>query len=389
MTISTETHRQLTQWRHHLHANPELGFEEQATSDFVAARLAEMGLEVTRGIGGTGLVGTLRSGSGNRAIGLRADMDALAIREVEGRDHGSRNPGKMHACGHDGHTTMLLGAAQHLAAQPHFSGTVHFIFQPAEEHGRGALRMIEDGLFERFPVEEVYGIHNMPGIPVGHFATRSGPFMGAEDNFEIVVTGKGVHAARPHSGVDPIVAASAIVMGLQTIVSRRIDPTKPCVVSVTEFITNGTRNVIPSEVRIKGDCRSFLPEVSASIELEMRRLVESIAAGYAASATVDYTREFVPTINAPETTEAAVRVARSILGSDAVDADCALRMGSEDFAHMLARVPGTFVNLGNGAAGTAGAIPLHNPGYDFNDEIIPLGVAYYTALVADRLPPEA
>lgn len=389
MTINASTHLQLTQWRHHLHANPELGFEEQATSDFVAAHLSEMGLEVTRGIGGTGLVGTLRAGRGNRTIGLRADMDALAIQEVEGRDHGSRSPGKMHACGHDGHTTMLLGAAQHLAVHPHFSGTVHFIFQPAEEHGRGALRMIEDGLFERFPVEEIYGIHNMPGIPVGHFATRTGPFMGAEDNFEIVVTGKGVHAARPHSGVDPIVTASAIVMGLQTIVSRRIDPTKPCVVSVTEFITNGTRNVIPSEVRIKGDCRSFLPEVSASIETEMRRLVEAIAAGYAASATVHYSREFVPTINAPETTEAAVRVARDILGPDAVDDDCALRMGSEDFAHMLARVPGTFVNLGNGAAGTAGATPLHNPGYDFNDEIIPLGVAYYVALVADRLPPEA
>ena len=389
MTISTSTHLQLTQWRHHLHANPELGFEEQATSDFVAARLAEMGLEVTRGIGGTGLVGTLRAGSGNRAIGLRADMDALAIQEVEGRDHGSRSPGKMHACGHDGHTTMLLGAAQHLAAHPHFSGTVHFIFQPAEEHGRGALRMIEDGLFDQFPVEEIYGIHNMPGIPVGHLATRTGPFMGAEDNFEIVVTGKGVHAARPHSGVDPIVTASAIVMGLQTIVSRRIDPTKPCVVSVTEILTNGTRNVIPSEVRIKGDCRSFLPEVSASIETEMRRLVEAIATGYSASATVSYTREFVPTINAPETTEAAVRVARIILGPDAVDDDCSLRMGSEDFAHMLDRVPGTFVNLGNGAAGTDGATPLHNPGYDFNDEIIPLGVAYYAALVADRLPPEA
>ncbi|CAH1658227.1 M20 aminoacylase family protein [Chelatococcus asaccharovorans] len=386
MTLSASTHEQLTQWRRHLHAHPELGFEEQATSDFVAARLAEMGIAVTRGLGGTGLVGTLRAGTGNRSIGLRADMDALAIHEVPGRDHGSRTPGKMHACGHDGHTTMLLGAAQHLAADPAFSGTVHFIFQPAEEHGRGALSMIEDGLFERFPMDEIYGIHNMPGIPVGHFATRPGPFMGAEDNFEIVVNGKGVHAARPHSGVDPIVTASAVVMGLQTIVSRRIDPTKPCVVSVTEFITNGTRNVIPSEVRIKGDCRSFLPEVSAAIETEMRRLVESIAAAYAASASVSYSREFVPTINAADTTEASVRVARKILGPDAVDADCPLRMGSEDFAHMLARVPGTFVNLGNGAAGTAGATPLHNPAYDFNDEIIPLGVAYYAALVADRLP---
>ncbi|CAN7369525.1 M20 aminoacylase family protein [Devosia sp. LjRoot3] len=389
MTISPSTHAHLTQWRRHLHSHPELGFEETATSDFVAERLAEMGIEITRGIGRTGVVGTLRAGTGNRSIGLRADMDALAIQEVDGRDHGSQIRGKMHACGHDGHTTMLLGAAQHLAANPDFSGTVHFIFQPAEEHGRGALSMIEDGLFERFPVEEIYGIHNMPGIPVGHFATRPGPFMGAEDNFEIVVTGKGVHAARPHSGVDPIVTASAIVMGLQTIVSRRIDPTKPCVVSVTEFITNGTRNVIPSEVRIKGDCRSFLPEVSAAIETEMRRLVESIAAGYAASATVSYSREFVPTINAVETTEAAIRVARMVLGADAVDAECPLRMGSEDFAHMLARVPGTFVNLGNGVAGTPGATPLHNPGYDFNDEIIPLGVAYYAALVADRLPPGA
>jgi len=384
----------MTRWRRQLHAQPELGFQEHATADFVAARLAEFGLEVHRGLGGTGVVGTLRTGANattgrtiTRTIGFRADMDALAIQEVPGRAHGSQAPGRMHACGHDGHTAMLLGAARSLAAAPDFAGTIHFIFQPAEEHGRGAARMIGDGLLRLFPMDEIYGIHNMPGLPVGHLATRPGPFMAAEDNFEILVRGQGVHAARPHHGVDPIVAASAIVLGLQTIVARRLDPMAPAVVSVTEFLTDGTRNVIPTTVRIKGDCRSYRPEVSQAIEAEMRRLAEAIAAGYAAEAEVAYSREFVPVINAQEQTEAALRAATAAFGAAAVDGACDPIMASEDFARFLAEVPGCFVTLGNGASGTAGAVPLHNPAYDFDDAGLPYGVAFLRALARDRLPP--
>ena len=307
---------EMTAWRRHLHAHPELGFEEHATSDFVAAHLAEFGLAVHRGLGGTVVVGTLRAGPANRAIGFRADMDALGIQEMSGRTHGSRTPGRMHACGHDGHTAALLGAAKLLAATPDFSGTIHFIFQPAEEHGRGATRMMADGLFARFPTDEIYGLHNMPGLPLGRLATRAGPLMAAEDNFEITLSGRGVHAARPHKGVDPIVAGSAIVLALQSIVSRRLDPIASAVVSVTEFLTDGARNVIPTTVCIKGDCRSFRPEVSQAIEAEMHRLAPSIAAGYAATAEVSYTREFVPTINAPDQTAAA----RAAFGGDTVNA---------------------------------------------------------------------
>jgi hippurate hydrolase len=346
----------------------------------VAERLRAFGLEVTEGVGGTGVVGTLRAGGGNRAIGLRADMDALAIAEATGLPHASRNHGRMHACGHDGHTAALLGAARALAAAPEFEGTVHFIFQPAEEHGRGMQAMLADGLLQRFPMDEAYGIHNMPGMPVGAFATRVGPLMAAEDNFEIAVAGRGVHAARPHMGVDPILAGSAIVLALQQIVARRPDPVDPAVVSVTEFITDGTRNVIPTAVRIKGDTRSYRPEISAAIEAELRRIAEATAAAHGATATVTYTREFVSTVNHAAQTEAALAAASAVFGT--VGPACPPLMGSEDFAHLLAHVPGNFAFIGNGS----GSAPLHNPAYDFADAALPGAVAYLVALARTRLP---
>jgi len=368
-------------WRRHLHANPETGFAEHATAAFVATRLREFGLEVTTGIGGTGVIGTLRSGGGNRAIGLRADMDALLIEEAApDRPHRSRAPGRMHACGHDGHTAGLLGAARALAAVRDFDGTIHFIFQPAEEHGRGMQAMLDDGLLQRFPMDEAYGIHNMPGIAIGSFATRLGAIMAAEDNFEITVTGRGVHAARPHMGVDAILAGSAIVVALQQVVARRLDPVEPAVVSVTEFITDGTRNVIPATVRIRGDARSYRPQVSAAIEAELRRIAAATAEAHAATATLTYTREFVPTLNAAAPTDAALRAARAAFV--AVDGNCAPVMPSEDFARLLAHVPGNFAFVGNGED----CSPLHNPAYDFDDAALPCIVGYFRALARDRLP---
>ena len=374
---------EMTAWRRHLHAHPETGFEEHATAAFVAERLSAFGLRVTTGLGGTGVVATLRAGNGPRAIALRADMDALLIQEAApDRPHGSRHPGRMHACGHDGHTAALLGAAASLAAAADFDGTVHFLFQPAEEHGRGMLAMLADGLLDRFPMDEAYGIHNMPGLPAGRFATRAGPVLAAEDNFEITITGRGGHAARPHMVIDPILAGSATVLALQQVVSRRLDPVDPAVVSVTEFLTDGTRNVIPGTVRLRGDCRSYHPDISAAIEAELRRIAEATAAAHGATATLAYTREFVPTVNAPGPTEAALRAARAALGEAAVSDTCAPAMASEDFARLLAHVPGNFAFIGNGEA----SAPLHNPGYDFNDDVLAPTVAYLRALVQDRLP---
>ncbi len=369
-------------WRRKLHARPELGFAEHATAGFVAEKLAQFGLEVTAGIGGTGVVGTLRRGNGGRRIGLRADMDALQITEAAPeRTHRSQMPGQMHACGHDGHVAALLGAAAELAAATDFSGTVHFIFQPAEEHGRGMRAMLDDGLLRRFPLDEAYGLHNMPGLPVGHFATRVGALMAAEDVFEITVRGRGGHAARPHTVIDPILAASAVVLSLQQIVARRMDPVEPAVVSVTEFVTDGTRNVIPTTAWLRGDARSYQPATSAMIEAEMRRIAEATAAAHGAVAEVGYRREFVPTVNAAAPTEYALRAAEGIFGS--VDGACAPIMPSEDFAQLLAEVPGNFAFVGNGEH----SAPLHNPAYDFNDAALPGMIAYYVALVRARLAP--
>ncbi|NUS19302.1 MAG: amidohydrolase [Mesorhizobium sp.] len=372
--------REMAGWRHDLHAHPEFGFEEKRTAAFVAQKLRAFGLDVAEGIGGTGVVGTLTRGSGNRAIALRADMDALRIAEQGTQVWRSQTPGTMHACGHDGHTSMLLGAAKLLASEGGFDGTVRFIFQPAEEWGKGALAMLDDGLLERFPFEEIFGLHNMPGLSVGHFEARSGPVMSAEDNFEIVLKGLGGHAARPHAGQETLVAACALVVNLQTIVSRRLSPADIGVVSVTELVTDGTRNALPGLARIVGDCRSFRPEVSAAIEKEMRRIAEGTAQAYNVGAQVTYTREFVPLINDATLVDEALAAARAVFGDGAVKVAAEPMTASEDFARFLAHVPGCFVFMGNGDTA-----PLHNPAYDFNDEGLLHGARYHAAVARRRL----
>ncbi|TGQ95660.1 amidohydrolase [Mesorhizobium sp. M8A.F.Ca.ET.208.01.1.1] len=373
---------EMTGWRRDLHAHPEFGFEEKRTAAFVAAKLREFGLDdVAEGVGGTGVVGTLRRGSGNRAIALRADMDALRISEQSTAPHRSGNPGLMHACGHDGHTAMLLGAAKLLAGEGGFDGTVRFIFQPAEEWGKGALAMLDDGLMQRFPFDEVFGLHNMPGLPVGHFETRAGAVMSAEDIFEIVLKGLGGHAARPHSGQETLVAACALVTSLQTIVSRRLNPADIAVVSVTELITDGTRNALPGLARVLGDARSFRPEVSAEIERQMRIIAEGIAAAYNVAAEVSYTREFVPLRNDAELVDAAFAAATTVFEPGNIAVAREPMTASQDFARFLDHVPGCFVFLGNGE----GSAPLHNSSYDFNDDGLLFGVDFHVAIARQRL----
>ncbi|MCV9997237.1 M20 family metallopeptidase [Pararhizobium sp. YC-54] len=387
MTIDLkDLHRDMTAWRHDLHAHPEFGFEEKRTSSFVAAKLLEFNLDgVAEGVGGTGVVGTLKRGTGNRAIALRADMDALRINEQGDHAHRSQNPGVMHACGHDGHTAMLLGAARILAQEGGFDGTVHFIFQPAEEWGKGALAMLDDGLLQRFPFEEIYGLHNLPGLPVGHFETRAGAIMSAEDNFEIVLKGVGGHAARPHWGNEVLVAACALVTSLQTIVSRRLSPTDVGVVSVTELITDGTRNALPGLARILGDARSFHPKISATIEKQMRTIAEGIALAHNVTAEVTYTREFIPLLNDAILVEEAFAAARTVFDPGEVRVADEPMTGSEDFARFLQHVPGVFAFVGNGRD----SAPLHNPQFDFNDQGLLDGARFHAAIVRQRLPPSA
>ncbi|NMN68757.1 amidohydrolase [Rhizobium sp. 57MFTsu3.2] len=382
MTDIETLHAEMREWRRHLHANPEFGFAEQATAAFVADKLRTFGLdEVAEGVGGTGVVGTLKRGTGNRAIALRADMDALRITEQGDMQHKSRNCGLMHACGHDGHTAMLLGAAKMLAAEGGFDGTVRFIFQPAEEWGKGALAMMSDGLFEKYPFDEIYGIHNMPGLPVGYFETKPEEFMSAEDNFEITLKGVGGHAARPHWGSEVLVAACAIVTNLQTIVARRIDPADIGVVSVTELITDGTRNALPGMARILGDARSFRREISERIEQQMRIIAQGTALAYNVEADVRYTREFVPLMNDTALAAEAMAVAVELYGASNARVASKPMTGSEDFAQFLSRVPGCFVFLGNGET----SAPLHNPNYDFNDNGLVHGMRFHAAIARRRL----
>jgi len=386
VTTETAFEQQLTEWRHALHRCPETGFEEKQTSDFVARVLADLGLEVHRGIGGTGLVASLTVGTGKGVIGLRADMDALNIHEsVADRPHASQTPGKMHACGHDGHMSMVLGAARLLCERRDFSGTVRFIFQPAEEHGRGAKAMMSDGLFERFPVDEIYGAHNMPGIPAGHIATRVGGIMGSEDNFVIRIKGRGTHAARPHMGIDPIVIAAEIILALQTVVSRSLDPSVPAVVSCTEVFTDGIRNAIPTHVTIKGDTRSYTPDVQATLERRMREMCEGISRTHGAECTFEYTHEFAPTVNWEQCVSVAVQAAQNVVGAKRVNANIAPLMISEDFGAFLQKIPGAFVFIGNGDQGQ-GSTPLHNATYDFNDDVLPVGARYFAEIARVRLP---
>ncbi|HWI25645.1 MAG TPA: M20 aminoacylase family protein [Stellaceae bacterium] len=371
-------HKDLAAWRHELHAHPETAFEEKRTADFVAERLRSFGIEVHRGLAGTGVVGTLRGADpGKRAIALRADMDALHIHEQNGIDYASQNPGKMHACGHDGHTTMLLGAARYLAETRNFTGTVHFVFQPAEENEGGGRVMVQDGLFEKFPVEAVYGMHNWPGMPVGKFALRAGPMMAAFDIFEITVKGKGAHAALPHLGIDPVVTAAQIATGLQTIASRSLHPLDSAVVSVTQIHGGDTWNVIPDEVVLRGTARAFKSEVQDAIEAGIRRIAEGVSASMGASVTVRYERRYPATVNSAAEAEIAAATAAEIAGEVNVDRDLTPTMGSEDFAFMLQAKPGAYLFIGNGRNAAA----LHNPHYDFNDEILPIGASYWARLV--------
>jgi amidohydrolase len=372
-------HRDLTAWRHELHAHPETAFEEKRTAEFVARRLSDFGIEVHRGLAGTGVVGTLKGARpGSRAVALRADMDALHIHERNACDYASQNPGKMHACGHDGHTTMLLGAARYLAETRNFAGTVHFIFQPAEENEGGGRVMVQEGLFEKFPVEAVYGMHNWPGMPAGRFALRAGPMMASFDIFEITVKGKGTHAALPHLGIDPVIAAAQIATALQTIASRNAPPLDAAVVSVTQIHGGDTWNVIPDEVVLRGTTRSFRAELQDAMEAGIRRIAEGVAGAMGASAAVRYERRYPPTVNSPAETEIAAAAASEVVGEANVDRDLNPTMGSEDFAFMLQARPGAYLFIGNGPSKGAG---LHNPHYDFNDEILPIGASYWARLV--------
>lgn len=370
--------------RHRLHRHPETAFEERQTSDYVAGELERLGWTVTRGVGGTGVVASLTKGASPRAVGLRADMDALPISEVEGREHGSAHAGRMHACGHDGHMTMVLGAAEVLT-RTDFDGTVRVVFQPAEEPGRGAQAMVDDGLFERWPVDALHGLHNMPGIEAGHLHTRVGGFMASEDNFEIVVTGRGGHAARPHAVVDPLVVGAEVLLALQSVVARSVDPVAPAVLSCTGFRTDGARNAIPTTVWITGDTRSFDPEVQALLERRIREIATGIAAAHGAQAEVTYTHEFAPTVNDAGATARAVAVARSVLGPDRVDGDCDPAMPSEDFGVFARHVPACFAFLGNGTEPGRGGTPLHSSDYDINDDVLADGVRYLVAIALAEL----
>jgi len=374
----------MTNWRRDIHRHPELGFGVIRTSDKVAALLEEFGVEIHRGIGQTGIVGVLRRGNSTRAIGLRADMDALPIQEANNFDHKSTHDGVFHGCGHDGHTSMLLGAAKVLSESDTFDGTVYFIFQPSEEDGLGALAMIDDGLFERFPMDAVYGMHNMPGIPVGHFAVRKGTIMTSEDVFEITIHGRGGHASMPERTVDPIIVGAEIIQALQTIVSRSLSSREWGVVSITEVFTDGARNIIPSTFTIKGDCRALSTDVQTTIERRMREIVAGLCAAHGAKADVLYQHDFVPTVNSPDETDAAIQAAQAVAGDVGVDPDCPTCGASEDFARMLQQKPGCYILIGNGDTGPCSA-SLHNPHYDLNDEILSIGCQYWTTLVEQQL----
>jgi hippurate hydrolase len=373
-------------WRRHMHRFPECGFEVQQTSDFIADKLNSVGVdEIVRGIGNTGLVGILRNGSSTASIGLRADMDALHIHEQNTFEHRSQHSGKMHACGHDGHATMLLGAAAYLAKNRHFDGTVYFIFQPDEEHGKGAQAMIDDGLFEKFPMDAVYGLHNLPGLKEGSFAIRPGSLMASESSFEIEINGVGGHAAMPHNAIDSIVIGSQVVLALQTIVSRNLSAiNETAVVSVTEFVTNGTVNVLPSKVTIRGDCRCFSEEALEKIAKCMEQIVAGTCQAAGAQYQFEFVNTFYPTVNSAGPTLQAVQAAQEVLGLENVNENCEPFTISEDFSSMLRVKPGAYGLLGNGVNSIGGCV-LHNPSYDFNDNILPTGAQYWIQLVCNVL----
>jgi hippurate hydrolase len=377
-------HADLTAIRRDIHAHPEIGFTEHRTSDLVARELTALGIEVHRGVGGTGLVGVLTRGNGPGAIGLRADMDALPIEEANDIDYRSQTKGVMHACGHDGHTTMLLGAARYLATEGKFNGTVNFIFQPAEEGLGGARAMLADGLFERFPCDFVFGMHNRPGLEIGKFAIRPGAMMAGGGFFDIKVTGRGSHGARPEESTDPVLTACHIVAALQSVVARNVPPMDTAVLSVTSVIGGDAYNVIPQTALIRGTARAFKTEVMNLVEESMKRVAAGVAAGFGATVEVDFRHLFAPTVNDPVQTEEFCQAAAVLVGEANVDANGPALMGSEDFSFMLEKVPGAYINIGNGD--TVGSNPVHNPSYNFNDDALPLGSALFATLIERKLP---
>jgi hippurate hydrolase len=383
---------EIAELRRSIHAHPELRYEEHQTADLVAAKLAEWGLEVHRGLGKTGVVGILRDGSGNRSVGLRADMDALPIQELNTFGHRSTHDGRMHACGHDGHTAMLLGAARHLSRHRHFNGTVTFIFQPAEEGGAGAKAMIEDGLFKRFPVDAVFGLHNWPGMPAGQFGVRPGPIMASSNEFHIRIKGMGAHAAMPHNGRDPVFAAVQIANGLQGVITRSKKPLDTAVLSITQIHAGDAVNVVPDFAELAGTVRTFTLGTLDLIEERMRKIIEATASAYDCEVEFDFRRNYPPTVNDEQQAQFAAGIMQEIVGAENVDANVEPTMGAEDFSFMLLEKPGCYAFIGNGTGGHRdqghglGPCMLHNASYDFNDEILSLGSTYWTRLVEHFLP---
>ena len=388
VSMQTEAFKsQLITWRHHLHMYPETAFEESLTSDYLAQELEIMGLEVERNIGGTGIVASLKCGEGKGCIGLRSDIDAINMQETSNLLYKSKHSGKMHACGHDGHMSTMLGVAKLLSTRKNFNGTVRFVFQPAEEPGRGAPRMIQEGLFEKFPMDEIYGFHNAPFLPEGQLHTKAGGIMASEDNFTIKIKGKGSHASSPHLGIDPMVTAAQIILGLQTISSRTANPLDPVVVSCTEIHTDGVHNAIPTHVEILGDTRSFSPEMQSMIEKCMREICSGISSMNGAQCDVTYTHEFSPTVNWEKCVEVVKSAGQVVFGPDHVNAACQPAMVSEDFSAYLNEIPGCFVFIGSGKNPVASEnIPLHNSVYDYNDDILEISAEFFAELIKQRLP---
>jgi hippurate hydrolase len=379
---AAELQGEVSEWRRYLHENPEILYEVENTASFVEQKLKEFGVdEVVPGIGRTGVVGIIRGkGPGGRTIGLRADMDALPLTEITGKPWASKVPGKMHACGHDGHTSMLLGAAKYLAETRNFNGTVALIFQPAEEGGAGALAMVDDGMMERFGIDEVYGMHNMPGIPLGQFAIRKGGIMAAPDRFTITIKGRGGHAAQPHKTIDPIFIGSQLVGSLQAIAARNADPVHSIVISVTRFDAGTAYNIIPDEATLWGTVRTLSEETRDLAENRIRQIVEGIVSAHGAEAEIDYYRQCPVTFNHDLETDHAIGVAAEVVGASNVDTNVEPTMAGEDFAFMLKRRPGAFIFIGNGDTAA-----LHNPHYDFDDEAISYGISYWVRLAEQRL----
>jgi hippurate hydrolase len=376
---------EMTEWRRDIHAHPEIAFEEVRTSNLVADKLKSWGIEVHTGIAKTGVVGVLRgNGSGDRSIGLRADMDALPMDEENDFPHKSKTPGKFHGCGHDGHTTMLLGAAKYLAETRNFDGTVTFIFQPGEEGAGGGRVMVEEGLFDRFDCDEVYALHNWPDLPVGEIGIKTGPMMAASDLFDIIITGKGGHAAMPHKGIDPVVVAAQMVTAFQSLVTRRVDPLDAAVISVTQIHTGSAYNVIPAEARLNGTVRTLRADTRDFVEAGMARIAQSLGTAFEVEVHFDYRRGYPPTVNPEREATIAKEVAETVLGEGKVHTELPPVMGAEDFAYMLEARPGAYLWVGQ--AGGPGACSVHNPRYDFNDDILPLGSSLLASLVEQRLP---